>query len=435
MSDESWLAAFLEVEAALARAEASVGLVPAEHAEAIAAACRARAFDLDALGAASAPSGNPILPLVAALRAALPSEAAAAVHFGATSQDVLDTAAMLVARRAIEAILEDVEAAADVAAGLARGHRDTLMVGRTLLQQALPTTFGAKAATWLSGLDAAAERLIRVREERLALQLGGAVGTLAALGADGPAVVRELARELDLLAPILPWHAERTRVADIAGALGTAAVAIDKPALDIVLLAQTEVAELSDSVPGRGGSSTLPQKRNPVAAIEARACAAQAPGLVATLLAVAGSGEHERAAGAWHAEWRPLTELCRAVGSAAAWLRDALEHVTVDPDRMRAAVDAAGGRLLAERVVLALSPRLGRSAAEHEVAAVLAEEARSGVPFGQLLTTRDAVRAALPEAELAQLPALLDPATYLGSAGDFVDAACRAHARRREGRP
>jgi 3-carboxy-cis,cis-muconate cycloisomerase len=342
VGDRAWLTAMLEVEAALARAEARVGLIPDEVAEAIGRACRADAFDPTEIGRRAVASGNPVLPLVEALRGAVGPAAAAHVHYGATSQDILDSAAMLVAGRASAALLVDLDGAADAAAGLADAQRATVLVARTLLQQAAPTTFGAKAAVWLTGLDAASERLATVRRERLAAQLGGPAGTLATLGPAGPAVVAAFAGELGLAEPVGPWHTERTRIADLAGALGSAAGAIAKPALDLVLLAQTEVAEVVDRTPGRGGSSSLPHKRNPIAAVLARAGAAQAPGLVANLLAAAGSAEQERAAGAWHAEWVPLNELFRAVGSAAAWLRDALEHVELDPVRMRANLELTG---------------------------------------------------------------------------------------------
>ena len=342
VADEAWLAAMLEVEAALARAEAALGLIPAEAADAIGRACRADGFDLAQLGRDTVGSGNPVVPLVEALRVAVGPGAAAHVHHGATSQDIIDSAAMLIAGRATAALLVDLDGAADAAAALADAQRGTMMVARTLLQQAAPTTFGAKAAVWLIGLDAASDRLETVRRDRLAVQLGGPAGTLAALGPAGPAVIVAFAAELGLAEPVGPWHTERTRIADLAGALGTAAGAIAKPALDLVLLAQTEVAEVVDRTPGRGGSSSLAHKRNPIAAVLARAAAAQAPGLVANLLVATGGGEHERAAGAWHAEWRPQNELLRAVGSAAAWLRDALEQVEIDPVRMRANLELSG---------------------------------------------------------------------------------------------
>jgi 3-carboxy-cis,cis-muconate cycloisomerase len=429
VGDRAWLQAMLDFEAGLARAQARAGLLSADDASAIARACRADDFDPAELGRAAADTGSPVVPLVRALTARVGGAAAAHVHRGATSQDVIDSAAMLVARRALEPLLGDLAAAADAAAALAARHRDTLMAGRTLLQQALPITFGLAAAGWLSGLDDAAERLGQVRAARLAVQLGGAAGTLAALGKAGPAVVEHLADELGLAAPLLPWHTVRTRVAELAGALGEAAGAAGKPARDIALLAQTEVGEVSERA-GRGGSSAMPHKQNPVAAVAAAACAARAPGLVATLLASMVQ-EHQRAAGAWHAEWRPLADLLETVGSATAWLRDALESLEVNEARMRANLDATGGLLLAERVVGALAPELGRLPAHELVAAACAEAARSGRSLGEVLEARADVRAHL---EPAAIRALLDPAEYLGSAGHFIDRALAAHeaARRRQ---
>jgi 3-carboxy-cis,cis-muconate cycloisomerase len=423
VSDRAWLQAMLDVEAALARAQALVGLLPAEHAEAVARACRADAFDLAGIGEAAAASGNPVVPMVRALREALPGQAADAVHKGATSQDVLDSAAMLVAHRALGPLLEDLAAAAAAAAGLAAKHRSTLMAGRTLLQQALPVTFGLKAAGWLVGLDEAAARLEELRRTRLAAQLGGAAGTLAALGQSGVEVLGVLAGELGLAEPVLPWHTVRTRVAELAGALGAAAGVAGKVARDVTLLAQTEVAEVRERGPaGRGGSSTLPHKRNPVAAVAAVACAEQAPGLVATLLA-AMVQEHERAAGAWHAEWRPLTELLRTTGSAAAWLRDCLERLEVDPERMRRNLDASGGLLLAERVTTALVPGLGRLAAQDLVQQASAEALAAGRPLAAVLRDRPEVGDLLDHGEVERL---LDPTGYLGSAEAFVERALRS---------
>jgi 3-carboxy-cis,cis-muconate cycloisomerase len=428
--DDAWLRAMLDVEAALARATARAGLIAEEDAAAIARACRPEAFDIAALGQEAAASGNPVVPMVRVLTAAVGGPAADQVHWGATSQDVLDTAAMLVTKRALVPLLEDLAATADATASLAAAHRGTLMAARTLLQQALPTTFGLKAAGWMIGLDQAASELRGMGRTRLAVQLGGAVGTLASLGPAGPAVVAHLADELGLLAPVAPWHTDRTRIAQLAGALGVAAGAIGKPALDVVLLAQTEVAEVREGVPGRGGSSTLPHKRNPIAAVSALACARRAPGLVATLM---GSmvQEHERAAGAWHAEWRPLTDLLVTVGSAAAWLRDCLEHLEVDASKMRANLDLTGGLLLGERVATALAPALGRLAAHDLVEAASAEALATGRRLAEVLDDRPEVRAHLdPEA----VALLLDPAGYLGSADAFVERALRAHEthRRRE---
>ena len=414
VGDGAWLQAMLDFEAALARASARAGVIAPEDAEAIAGVCRAERFDAAELGAAAASTGNPAAPLAAALARAVPEPARAHVHRGATSQDVLDTAAMLVARRALEPLLADLAGAAAAAALLAVEHRDTPMAGRTLLQHAVPTTFGLKAAGWLVALDEARDGLARVGREVLAVQLGGAAGTLASLDGRGPEVLAELARELGLVEPVLPWHTDRTRIAALGGALATACGVAAKVARELVLLAQTEVGEAVDDSPERGGSSTMPHKRNPVAAVAAAGCAAQAPGLQAILLA-AMAHEHERAAGAWHAEWRPLRDLLLATGSAAAWLRDALEHLRVDPERMRENLDLTGGLLLAERVAAALAPALGRERATELVRAAAADE----LPFAEALAELPEVAEQLE----GRLGELLDPTGYLGSAGELVDRA------------
>jgi 3-carboxy-cis,cis-muconate cycloisomerase len=420
-ADERWLEALLQVEAALVRAQAAVGLVPPGDAEAIERACRTISLDVDAIGAEAAATGTPVVPLVVRLRAQVGEPAAEYVHHGATSQDVVDTAAMLVARTALDAILDDIDSGSDAAARLASEHRDTIVVGRTLLQHALPTTFGLKAAGWMTGLDEAAAGLREVRTQGLAVQLGGAAGTLAAFGADGPALVAALASELRLAEPVIPWHTLRVRVARLASALGVAAGAVAKPARDVVLLAQTEVGEVAEGVPGRGASSALPHKRNPVAAVSALAAAQQVPGLVATILAVM-PHEHERAAGGWHAEWWPLRSSLVAVGSAAAWLADCLEHLEVDVQAMAANVERRGALLVAERVVAELTPRIGRKRAEELVA---------GAPDGAALRRRLSDLDELSDLDLGEL---LDARRYLGSAGLLVDRALAAHAEH-VGRP
>src|SRR3954471_13498333 len=334
----------LAFEAGLARAQARAGVISEAEAEAVVAAC-GRDYDPAEIGADAGAIGNPAGPLVKALQA----HTDAPVHQGAPSQDVVDTAAMLVARAALTAIREDLGGAADAAARLAAEHRDTPVIGRTLLQQAVPTTFGLKAAGWMTVLDEARAGLGRVR---LSVQLGGAAGTLAGNGLE---VLAALARELGLEEPVLPWHTLRGRIGELAGALGVAAGAVAKPARDIVLLAQNEVAEVREAA--GGGSTAMAHKHNPVAAISALGCAQQAPGLVATLLA-AMTQEHERAAGAWHSEWRPLCVLLISVGSAAAWLRTSLEGLEVDAGRMRdnIAVDGDTGHA-AELVDRALEVR------------------------------------------------------------------------------
>lgn len=347
----------LDVEAALARACARNGLIGADDADAIAAACVADRYDVQEIGAAAGRAGNPVIPLVERLRATVGEPAAGSVHLGATSQDVIDTAAMVIARRAVRAILDDAEGAADAAAALAATHRDTAMIGRTLLQQALPTTFGLKAAGWMSGLDAARRGLAEVAERSLAVQLGGAAGTLDRYQGRGSEVVAALAAELSLTAPTLPWHGDRVRPAALASVLGVLAGACAKPAYDVTLLAQDEVAEVQEaSAEGVGGSSAMAHKRNPVAAVSARACAARVPGLVATMQA-AMPGEHERAAGAWHAEWETFDDVLRLVGAAARWTRTMLEGLGVDAERMAANLTAA-----ADRIDAARRPDIGEAA-------------------------------------------------------------------------
>lgn len=413
VSDTAWLRAMLDAEAALARAQAEVGLIPTDAADEIADACEASRYDLAALSRAAADAGNPAAPLARALTIEA-GPAGRFVHLGATSQDIVDTAAMLLARASVAAVLDDLAACESALADLAVAHRHTIHIGRTLLQPALPTAFGLVAAGWLAALSGSGAAL---RAVELPAQLGGAVGTLAALGPSGPAVVAAYARRLDLVAPDLPWHTDRGPIAELAGALGRVCGTVAKIAGDVVLLAQHEVGELTESAgPGVGGSSTLPHKQNPVAAVCARAAAAQAPGLVATLLA-AMAQEHQRAAGAWHAEWRPLRELLASTGSALSWLRTGLGRLVVHPDRMRANLDRAGGALLAERVSTALAPEVGRQTAHDAVA----ECVRAGGDLADRL-------AAHPDLGLSRERAerLLDPSGYLGAADVFIDRALEA---------
>ncbi|SES84052.1 3-carboxy-cis,cis-muconate cycloisomerase [Geodermatophilus poikilotrophus] len=424
VSDDAWFRALLGVEAALARAAARTGLVPTTAADAVTAACaHPERLDLATVVARAADAGNPVPPLVRALQDAVGERDAVAVHVGATSQDVLDTALLLMARDAIAAVDADLAAAAETAAGLARAHRDDVLAGRTLMQQALPTTFGLKAAGWLAGLDGARLRLAEVVAS-LPVQYGGAVGTLAASGGAGVALRAALAEELQLASTAVPWFTVRLPVADLAGALGAAAGVAATVAVDVVLLAQTEVAEVAEVGGGRGGSSAMPHKRNPVAAVSARACARRAPGLVATLLS-AMEQEHERAAGAWHSEWPTLTELLSTVGSAASWLAESLRGLQPDPPRMAATAAAAAEGPLAGALAEALAPALGKGAA-HDAAAAAVREARDGGrPLAEVVATRTDV----------DVRAVLAAGTSdVGEAGAQVDAALAEHAALTEGR-
>jgi 3-carboxy-cis,cis-muconate cycloisomerase len=389
----------LEVERALAAAEAATGVIPADAASGIAGACRAGELDVAELARAGRAVGNPAEPLVRALRARVGGDAARWVHHGATSQDVMDSASMLVTRSARELVLAELDAVAAACARLADEHRSTPMAGRTLMQQAVPTTFGLKAAGWLVGAVDARARLAAVP---LKAQLGGAAGTLAALGDRGPDVLRAFAAELGLAEPVLPWHTRRVRVAELGDALAAVAAACDKIALDVVLLGQTEIGEVSEAV--GGGSSTMPQKRNTTRAAIARACARGVHGAAGVL--TAGEYEHERAAGAWHAEWGALSDALALAGGAAAAMRECLEGLDVHVDRMRANMSTG---LVAERVAFALAEKLGR------------EEAHALV--GDAFAGGDLRIALASHLDAAELDELLDPTTYLGSADVFVDRA------------
>ena len=350
----------LDAEAALARVCARARLIPAASGEAIVAACDPARFDADVLGAASAKSGNPVIPLVEALRKAVSGAHAEHVHHGATSQDILDTAAMVIAARALPGIREDAGAAAEACRRLAVEHKRTPQLGRTLLQQALPRTFGLTAAEWMTGID---DALASLREAPPTAQLGGPVGTLAGLGERPQELVRDFARELGLEAPALPWHTNRVRITKLAGALAQLGGALGKVGLDVTLLAQDEVRELREGGgPGTGGSSSMMHKRNPVAAVSLVACARRLPGLVATMH-VAMLQEHQRGAGAWQAEWETWAELLRLVGSAAAWARRLLDGLEVDAERMRAnLLDAADRHGLVPDEGIDASARLAEQA-------------------------------------------------------------------------
>lgn len=332
VSDVAWLRAMLRFEAELAMAQAELGWVPKVAARAIAHACSTQTFDIAAIGRAAIVSAVPVLPLLDALRDSLPEEARPHVHRGATSQDVIDTAMMLVARDGISVLLADLEKLADHCVELTIRHRTTPMAARTLLQQAVPITFGLKAANWLMGLVAGRRLLIDLRERRLALQLGGAAGTLSAFGGIGIELGRLLAARLDLIYPPVPWHSERSRVTQLALTLSITASAVGKISRDLLLLAQTEVAEVGFGHPG--ASSAMPHKRNPAAAVEAEACARSALGPV-TILLQSAQGEHERSAGSWQSEWQAVTDAFRFTSGAVVHTLRALTDAQIDTERMR----------------------------------------------------------------------------------------------------
>lgn len=427
--DRARLQAMLDVEAALARAQARCGVIPASAVAPIAAACDAARYDLAALAAATALAGNPAIPLVKALTAqvaAADEEAARWVHWGATSQDIIDSGAVLQLRAALDRVEAQLDALCAALAALAQRERDTGLPGRTLLQQAVPVTFGLKAAGWLDALQRGRRRLQALREDALVLQFGGAAGTLAALQSQGLAVAEALAEELRLPLPALPWHAARDRIGEIGAAFALLAGSLGKIGRDVALLMQSEVAEAFEpAAAGKGGSSAMPHKRNPVGCVVAIAAATRAPGLLATLFAALPQ-EHERAVGGWHAEWETLPELVRLSAGSLAQVRVLIEGLELDRARMAAHLDSHGGLLYAEAVAVTLASHLGKAAAH-----ALVETA-----VRRALATQQHLRAVL--AEEPQVSAVLAPAdlealfasdSWRGMATVWIERVLAAQAR------
>jgi 3-carboxy-cis,cis-muconate cycloisomerase len=419
--DATYLQYMLDFEGALARAEAAIGVIPAGAADMIAKTCKAGAFDLGALAEAATRSGNLAIPLVKALTAEVAkadAEAARYVHWGATSQDVIDTATMLTLRAAIDALLGDLDRAIAGFAGLARQHRDTAMVARSWLQHALPMPFGLKLAEYASALHRSRTRLHRLRSEGLALQFGGAAGTLAALGDKGLLVAEKLAQELQLTLPEAPWHTHRDRIAEAASVFAILTGSCGKIARDVSLMMQTDVAEAFEpSGEGRGGSSTMPHKRNPVAAATALAAATMAPNLAATIFA-AQVQDHERSAGPWHAEWPVMPMLQLVTSGALAATVDIAEGLEVDVARMRVNLDATHGLIMAEAVTFALAEKIGKSEAHHLMEAACKKAVADGQDLHDVLAADSEVTAHLDAGRLAKL---FEPMAYQGVAQALID--------------
>ncbi|WP_328499131.1 3-carboxy-cis,cis-muconate cycloisomerase [Streptomyces sp. NBC_00414] len=414
--DPAFLRALLDAEAALTRAQASLGLAPDEAAAAVTTAAGAARFDVHALALRARAGGNPVIPLVADLGAAVGAGHSPYVHRGATSQDIMDTATMLVAVRTLDLVLADLARTERALARLAREHRDTVMPGRTLTQHAVPTTFGLKAAGWRSLVLDGRDRVRAVRDS-LPVQLGGAAGTLAAFVAygasDAGALVEAYARELGLATPVLPWHTLRTPVADLAGALAFTAGALGKTAVDVLTLSRTEIRELSEGT--GGGSSAMPHKANPVRATLISAAARRAPQLAATLYGSL-AAEDERPAGAWHAEWEPLRDLLRLVGGAARDAAELTEGLQVHADAMRAHLDLTHGLIVSERLSAELAAVLGRARAKELLTGVARRATSESRPLVELLTEE-------PGLKDVDLVSLTDPTQYTGSAGALTDRA------------
>ncbi|HEY1329602.1 MAG TPA: 3-carboxy-cis,cis-muconate cycloisomerase [Casimicrobiaceae bacterium] len=411
----------LGVEAALARAQARTGVIPGPAAETIAHACRADAYDVESLHRAATDSGNLAIPLVSALTRRVgesDGNAKGWVHWGATSQDIIDTGLVLQLREGLSFVESELERLCDALATQADAHRHTVLAGRTWLQQASPVTLGCKLAACLSALDRDRARLDALKPRLLVVQLGGAAGNLASLGDRGIAVTEALAAELGLGVPDTPWHTQRDRFCECASTLGILTASLGKLARDLALLAQTEVGEAFEpSAPGRGGSSTMPQKRNPVGAAVVLRAATRVPGLVATMLTAAVQ-EHERGLGNWPAEWDTLPQIVQLCGSAVFTLAQVVSGLDVNAARMRANIDLTQGQLFAEAVQMALAPRLGRDVAHKLVADVCRRAAAEARHVRDVLAETPQARDAL---DASALQALFDPLRYLGSNDAYID--------------
>ena len=419
-TDSARVQAMLDVERALARAQVRCGVVPARALAPIDAACRADLYAVPALAAATALSGNPAIPLVKALTAKVQqadAEAARWVHWGATSQDIIDTGTILQVRAAVEALRARLQVLCGVLAALAEAERATGLPGRTLLQQAVPVTFGLKAAGWLDALQRSQRRLHALADDTLVLQFGGAAGTLASLRSRGLDVAQALGEELGLPVPALPWHAARDRMAELGSVFALLTGTLGKIATDIVLLMQSEVAEAFEpSGEGRGGSSAMPHKRNPVGCVAAIAAATRVPGLLSTLYSALPQ-PHERAAGQWHAEWETLPDIVRLCAGSLAQVTTVVQGLELDRARMQAHLDSHGGLLYAEAVAITLGEHIGKSAAHALVDTAARRALAQGTPLREVLAQMPEVSAVL---SCEQLEALFATDSWRGMAETWI---------------
>jgi 3-carboxy-cis,cis-muconate cycloisomerase len=419
-SDRRKLQGMLEFEAALARALARAGVAPESAVEPIVAQCNPNNFALDPLAGEAALAGNLAIPLVKALTAAVAKsdpKAAGFVHWGATSQDAIDTGLVLQLRDALDLLHRELLQFSATLARVAEKHQVTLLAGRTWLQQASPVTLGLKVAGWLDAIHRQQARIAHARNEVLTLQFGGAVGTLAALGKKGPEVAAALASDLKLKVPSIPWHTHRDRFAEVATALGLLVGTLGKIARDISLLAQTEIGEvLEPAESGRGGSSTLPHKRNPVGSAVVLAAAIRVPALVSTML-TAMVQEHERGLGGWHAEWETLPEIFLLAAGALAHMAHVVDGMEVYEEHMTYNLGATHGLILSEAIAIALAKHIGRLPAHQLVEHAAHRALESGRPLRDVLLEDQEVRAHLSPAEV---DSLLDPKNYTGSATSMI---------------
>ena len=421
---EAHVRGMLAFEAALARAEARAGIIPQEAANIITDSCRENVFDITSLYREAEASGTPVIPLVRMLSEQIDDDAKKYVHWGATSQDSIDTSLMLQIRDGIDLLVRGLLDVCEVCEKLAERYRNTLMAGRTLMQQAVPITFGLKAARWLAMAVRQVYALQEHRERSLAVQLGGAAGTLASLGGKGIQIQVFLADELGLPVPDLPWHSERDRIAEIAGTLGVVAGAMAKIANDVALLAQTEIGEASEgSMPGKGGSSAMPQKHNPVDAAFAIASTRLAIGEVSVILS-AMTQEHERAVGGWQAEWVAIPNLFRYTSGAVEHVVGMIRGLKIDPERMSTNMELTQGLIMAESLTVTLAPHLGRPEAQRIVKSLCERALMLGVHLREVVLEEESVLSVLT---LEEVDRALDPGAYLGSTNEFIDNALKSY--------
>jgi 3-carboxy-cis,cis-muconate cycloisomerase len=426
-SDHGRLQGMLDFEAALARALVRAGVAPSSVVAAIEASCRAELFSMDVVAREARLAGNLAIPLVKALTAAVAKtdvKAAGFVHWGATSQDAIDTGMVLQLRVALDLMERELARLADALARVTEARRATLVAGRTWLQQASPVTFGLKTAGWLDAVNRERGRISRIRKDDLALQFGGAVGTLAALGSKGSAVAAALAEELKLELPSVPWHTHRDRFVEVATTMGLLVGTLGKIARDISLMAQTEVGEvLEPSETGRGGSSTLPHKRNPVGSAVVLSAAIRIPALVSVMLASMVQ-EHERGLGGWHAEWETLPEIFLLAAGALGHMTALVDGLEIHEEKMAHNLGLTHGLILSEAVAIALAKHMGRMPAHQLVERASHRALESGRPLRDLLLEDKAVREHLSAAEI---DGLLDAKNYTGSADAMIERVLAEH--------
>jgi 3-carboxy-cis,cis-muconate cycloisomerase len=418
---------YLDFEAALARAQAKLGIIPKNAAAEIVKHCDVNKMDFAKLKERTEKVGYPVLPVVSQLVALCKNDLGEWAHWGATTQDITDTATILQIRESLDLIEKDINGCADALAKLAKKHRDTVMVGRSNLQQAVPITFGYKMATLLGAFERHRERLAQLRKRVEVGEFGGAAGTLSSLGKDGLRVQAALMKELKLGQPDISWHTVRDRIAEVGCFLGLVAGICGKIAFDIKLLMQTEVEEVMEPFhAGRGGSSTMPQKRNPISSVYVTAQSAVVKQHVAALLE-AMIEDHERSTGPWEIEWIVLPEIFMLTAGALAQTRFVLEGLEVKPDKMRANLDITKGLIMTEAVMMGLGAKLGRNKAHDLLYDIARKAAQSGEHLLDALEANPEIR---KHADRKMLKKLIEPANYLGVAGPMVDRVLKSRKKK-----